>query len=87
MKDFFNKFNPIYQNEDDDYQKSYKRRYENNMNQSLGELKINNNKIKNDLLKEIQSLKNDVVGNVNVIKGINQNNGKDYRENDLETGV
>ena len=57
---------------------------ENNMNQSLGELKINNNKIKNELLKEIQSLKNDVVGNVNVIKGINQNNAKDYDE-DIES--
>ena len=42
MKDFFNKFNPIYQNEDDDYQKSYKRRYENNMNQFPYQMKREN---------------------------------------------
>ena len=53
---------------------------ENNMNQSLGELKINSNKIKNDILKEIQTLKNNAIGNVNVIKGANQNNEKDYYE-------
>ena len=48
----------------------------NNINQSLAEMKINNNKLKNELQNEIQTLKINSIGN-------SQNNSKNFNESIL----